>query len=98
MTRRVSLMAFSMFTVWCCAVLWVRGSDPDTGKKTITNSIGMKLVSIPAGEFQMGSQETAEESARAFEAYGKPKADFFGVSIPGTEYGSRSRFTWACTR
>ena len=61
MTRRVCLMAFSMFMVWCYAVLWVRGSDPDTGKKTITNSIGMKLVLIPAGEFQMGSQKTAEE-------------------------------------
>ncbi len=82
MTRRVCLMAFSTFTVWCCAVLWVRGSDPDTGKKTITNSIGMKLVSIPAGEFQMGSQETAEELARAFEAYGKPKADFFRDEHP----------------
>ena len=31
MTRRVCLMALSMFMVWCCAVPQVRGSDPDTG-------------------------------------------------------------------
>ena len=61
MTRRVCLMTFSMFMVWCCAVLWVRGSDPDMGKKTITNSIGMKLVLIPAGEFLMGSPEGEAE-------------------------------------
>ena len=61
MTRRVCLMAFSMFPVWCCAVLWVRGSDPDTGKKTITNSIGMKLVLIPAGEFLMGSPASEKD-------------------------------------
>ena len=30
-----------------------------------TNSIGMKLVLIPAGEFQMGSRESAEELAKA---------------------------------
>ena len=31
-----------------------------------TNSIGMKLVLIPAGEFQMGSGESAEEVAQTF--------------------------------
>ena len=33
------------------------------GKKQITNSIGMKLVLIPAGEFKMGSGESAEATA-----------------------------------
>jgi formylglycine-generating enzyme required for sulfatase activity len=32
----------------------------------ITNSIGMKLKLIPAGEFMMGSHESAEEVARVF--------------------------------
>jgi formylglycine-generating enzyme required for sulfatase activity len=32
----------------------------------ITNSIGMKLVLIPAGEFSMGSGEAAEDVAQAF--------------------------------
>ncbi|MEQ8791501.1 MAG: SUMF1/EgtB/PvdO family nonheme iron enzyme [Pirellulaceae bacterium] len=37
----------------------------------ITNSIGMKLKRIPAGEFLMGSGESAEAIARAFDS--KPK-------------------------
>ena len=39
--------------------------------KQITNSIGMKLVLIPAGEFMMGSRESPEEIAAFFnKAYG----------------------------
>jgi len=37
--------------------------------KPIANSIGMKLVLIPAGEFQMGSQESVEELVKVFAAY-----------------------------
>jgi hypothetical protein len=37
-------------------------------EKTITNSIGMKLVLIPAGEFMMGSGESAEATAAYFNA------------------------------
>ena len=37
--------------------------------KAETNSIGMKLVTIPAGEFMMGMGETREELARAFPRY-----------------------------
>jgi formylglycine-generating enzyme required for sulfatase activity len=36
------------------------------GEKQITNSIGMKLTLIPAGEFLMGSGESAEETAAFF--------------------------------
>ena len=36
-------------------------SKPD---KVITNSIGMKLVYIPAGEFMMGSRDSASEVAQ----------------------------------
>jgi formylglycine-generating enzyme len=35
-------------------------------EKTITNSIGMKLVLIPAGEFMMGSKEPKEELVKIF--------------------------------
>ena len=49
------------------------------GKKQITNSIGMKLVLIPAGEFMMGSGESAEDTAAFFnKTYGEDllKAEF----------------------
>jgi formylglycine-generating enzyme required for sulfatase activity len=36
-------------------------------KRQITNSIGMKLTLIPAGEFMMGSGESAEDTAAFFE-------------------------------
>ena len=41
----------------------------------------MKLVPIPAGEFQMGGQESAEELVKAFAAY-KRKPDFFKDEYP----------------
>lgn len=40
-------------------------TDP-SGSKQITNSIGMKLTLIPAGEFMMGSSESAEETTAFF--------------------------------
>ena len=43
---------------------------------TTTNSIGMKLALIPPGEFMMGSAESAEETARAFEREGAQAAWF----------------------
>ena len=36
------------------------------GEKQITNSIGMKLTLVPAGEFMMGSGESAEATAAFF--------------------------------
>jgi anti-anti-sigma factor len=55
------------------------------GKKQITNSIGMKLVLIPAGEFKMGSGESTEATAAFFnKAYGKDflTAGFFKDEHP----------------
>src|SRR5262249_53675937 len=37
------------------------GGTQITGAKAITNTVGMKLVLIPAGRFTMGSPETEEE-------------------------------------
>ena len=53
------------------------GASPE-----ITNTIGMRLRLIPAGQFQMGSRESAAELAKAFEAYGKPSADGFKDEYP----------------
>lgn len=41
----------------------------DTGRKPLVNSIGMKLVLVPAGEFLMGSSETNAELVEAYGAY-----------------------------
>ena len=49
----------------------------------VTNSIGLQLVLIPAGEFQMGSPATEEGRV---------------VMSSNIGYGSPSPFTWACTR
>ncbi|NQT16798.1 MAG: formylglycine-generating enzyme family protein [Planctomycetes bacterium] len=46
--------------------------------QVITNSIGMKLVLLPAGEFMMGSGESAEVLAKAFDT----KAEFFEDEHP----------------
>ena len=47
----------------------------------ITNSIGMKLRRIPAGEFMMGSRESAETLAKAFAKY-DAKPEWFEDEYP----------------
>jgi formylglycine-generating enzyme required for sulfatase activity len=44
-------------------------AEGQAGGPVITNSIDMKLVKIPAGEFVMGSGESLESLAKAFPAY-----------------------------
>ena len=41
-----------------------------TPSKVLTNSIGMKLRLIPAGEFMMGNSHSAKEEAEIFKQYG----------------------------
>ncbi len=52
-----------------CAVLPVAGASeaPDPAAPSLVeNSLGMRFVRIPAGEFMMGSDETPESLARAY--------------------------------
>jgi formylglycine-generating enzyme len=42
------------------------GKELSAQQKQITNSIGMKLTIVPAGEFKMGSGESAEDTAAFF--------------------------------
>jgi formylglycine-generating enzyme len=61
-------------------------TDPSTRQanqpKEIVNSIGMKLVLIPPGQFMMGGGESAEDLVKAFAAY-KRKPEFFKDEYPG---------------
>jgi len=55
--------------------------EKPTGQQFVDNSIGIRLVLIPAGEFSMGG-ESAGELARFFENRGKPPATFFAGERP----------------
>jgi formylglycine-generating enzyme len=53
--------------------------------REVANSIGMKLVLIPPGEFMMGNGRTPEEEVELFKRYGMEKkltADFFKNEYP----------------
>jgi formylglycine-generating enzyme len=41
---------------------WADQAEPDV----VTNSIGMKLVRVPAGEFMMGAEEDQDATMTAF--------------------------------
>jgi formylglycine-generating enzyme required for sulfatase activity len=63
---------------------WLPGRDGRENAKRparVTNSIGMELVCVPAGEFFMGGQEPADRLVRAFKAYER-KADYFDDEYP----------------
>lgn len=68
-----------------CVFSWThvsRAESPaDAKPRKLTNSIGMQFVLIPAGEFQMGGRESAEELAKAFAAY-KRKPGYFSDEYP----------------
>jgi formylglycine-generating enzyme required for sulfatase activity len=44
----------------------IKAAEPISPQKTITNSIGMKFVLIPAGSFTMGRQLSQEEVAKRY--------------------------------
>ncbi|MEQ1827668.1 MAG: formylglycine-generating enzyme family protein [Pirellula sp.] len=83
-------MALTFECTFCCfliSALLASVSEPCTARQeskrtesltTIENSIGMKLVRVPAGEFLMGSDETPAQLARGFEVYLNQK-DEYGI-------------------
>ena len=56
MNRLQSLSSFSAFLCCTLAASSLLAQSP----KTVTNSIGMKLVLIPKGTFMMGSPESEQ--------------------------------------
>jgi formylglycine-generating enzyme required for sulfatase activity len=60
--------------------LWLgvlgRWQGPTADEREITNSIGMRLVRIPAGEFLMGCEEPVDQVLRAFPVHKRTPEDF----------------------
>jgi len=69
MTKRLlSLLLLPMVLV---SAVW--SDEPKEKIKSIENSIGMKLVLIPAGEFIMGNHDTTEQLAVAYPQYDRER-------------------------
>ncbi len=68
MRTRTSGLLLLLLIVACPRTMSAR--DPSQGdSRAVTNSIGMKLVPVPAGEFMMGSTESMAEMLKTFPAY-----------------------------
>jgi sulfatase modifying factor 1 len=74
----------SHFRVWIGLVVFVAGGGSAWAQERLgagtlevqTNSIGMQLVRIPAGEFWMGGNESAEELCKTFASYQRKPEEF----------------------
>ena len=86
MLRQLRTLALVVLTALGSVALAMAEQAKEAGaQKQITTSIGMKLVLIPAGEFMMGSGESAEETAAFFKkTYGVDflQADDFRAEHP----------------
>ena len=67
--RIIATLAFLSISI--IAFSFLVADEPKSGKewKVIENSLGMKMVLIPAGEFMMGSDETPESLAKTYANY-----------------------------
>ncbi len=64
------------------SVLPAWSADPAVPARTFENSLGMKLVLVPAGEFLMGSDETPEALAKAYPQYDPARFQQLGDEAP----------------
>lgn len=58
------------------------GEPGSTAPQAIANSLGMKFVLVPAGEFMMGSDESPEALAKAYPQYGRERFAQLGDEAP----------------
>lgn len=65
----VILLAAPLFLVACKSLPQAPSLPPLTAPHVIENSLGMKFVRLPAGEFLMGSNESPEALARDYPSY-----------------------------
>ncbi len=68
--------------VFFVLVLPAWSADPAVPAREFENSLGMKLVLIPAGEFLMGSDETPEVLAKAYPQYDPARFKQLGDEAP----------------
>lgn len=79
-TKNVVLSTFPKSTTW--NLYGPRGASGGPEPLSVaTNSIGMKLVLIPAGEFRMGRGESVDALMKAF-ASEEPKPEYFQDELP----------------
>lgn len=64
-----------------CSPAWA-GDPGSTAPQAIANSLGMKFVLVPAGEFLMGSDESPEALAKAYPQYGRERFAQLGDEAP----------------
>ena len=81
MIRQIMVVLLTALSAWCSAGVLVQGSDPES-PKAITNSIGMKLVLIPPGEFMMGSPKELIEEQQKVHADDKWYLSFIRAEEP----------------
>ena len=63
--------------VWVLFVVGsARGEEAKKKPEVEANSIGLKLVHIPAGEFLMGGSESAEHLCETFAVYERKPEEF----------------------
>jgi formylglycine-generating enzyme len=83
-TRTMPKLA-SLLTVAVCSLLSACGSLPSTTAcnadasapcpATVTNSLGMQMVRIPAGEFMMGNDTPPQEMAKRYPQYERKRLE-----------------------
>ncbi len=66
MIRQVSTVAMVVLMAVASLTATTAAEPTPATAKQITTSIGMKLTLVPSGEFMMGSNESAEETAKFF--------------------------------
>jgi len=75
MARKGCLIALLLFAVACNAAS-AQEKPAARAPEVLTNTIGIQLVRIPAGEFWMGAQESAEDLCKTFASYERKPEEF----------------------
>ena len=71
-----SLVASAQCWLFLVAASVMAATPAEVPQRELANSIGLKLVLIPAGEFRMGAVEPAEAVVRRFPGYDMRPEDF----------------------